>query len=284
MYVEFEEKTYESYFNSELDRRSSFYFPLGQVQEGIMGMDSTAYSRNRRLWRDLGYPYWIFPPFGGVDLKDVAQKMENFLRTTVMNIPPIKVNLLFQYKRPKYISSELGKEWTFWNQPYFRYEIYNKQHYLLEHLEQFLENRALVLYAAPAITKINDLVDLKNKRKIIENTNFKKVLELSGHHMNTYIKAGTFSQAFSEPEKIDNFNLLNFLEKQYKIKETSNLQFIIDFTESVISIFKESSRYEYAYESLINEYTEVRQFQLLFSMIQMKLFRDLTGIQWLINI
>jgi hypothetical protein len=45
----FEEKTFESYFNTELDQRASIYFPFGQVQEGGIGADASAMSRSRRL-------------------------------------------------------------------------------------------------------------------------------------------------------------------------------------------------------------------------------------------
>ena len=49
----YEEKTFESYFNIELDRKSSCFFPLGQVQEGVLGFDASAYTNSRKLWRDL---------------------------------------------------------------------------------------------------------------------------------------------------------------------------------------------------------------------------------------
>ncbi|EPL3991176.1 hypothetical protein M2010_002181 [Providencia stuartii] len=60
MDARYEEKTFESYFNNELDRKTSIYFPLGQVQEGILGLDSVARSNSRRLWKTLGYPFWFF--------------------------------------------------------------------------------------------------------------------------------------------------------------------------------------------------------------------------------
>ena len=44
MDARYEEKTFESYFNNELDRKTSIYFPLGQVQEGVLGLDSVAHS------------------------------------------------------------------------------------------------------------------------------------------------------------------------------------------------------------------------------------------------
>jgi hypothetical protein len=107
----FEEKSYETFFNNELDRRSEVYFPLGQVQEGYLGFDSSAFSRNRGLWRRVGFPFWFSPQFRGAELEDIAEEMEHWLNVEIDNVPRMKANMLFQYKKPEYISSSLGKEW-----------------------------------------------------------------------------------------------------------------------------------------------------------------------------
>jgi hypothetical protein len=88
----YEEKTFENYFNAELDRRSKIYFPLGQVQEGSLGFDSSSFSRNRSFWRRLGHPFWLFPNFAGIDLREIADEMERFLQRTIKDIPNIKAN------------------------------------------------------------------------------------------------------------------------------------------------------------------------------------------------
>jgi hypothetical protein len=49
MKATFEEKTYESYFNSELARRSSIYYPIGQAQKRLLGFDSPAYTYDTYL-------------------------------------------------------------------------------------------------------------------------------------------------------------------------------------------------------------------------------------------
>lgn len=98
MRSEFEEKTYESYFNSELDKFTNIYFPLGQVQEGSLGFDSSAYSKNRKLWRNLGSPFFWQPRFKGYELREIADEMERSLGIHINNLPKIKINILFQYK------------------------------------------------------------------------------------------------------------------------------------------------------------------------------------------
>src|SRR5258705_611300 len=134
MTANFEEKSYEQFFNSELDSKTSVYFPLGQVQEGFLGFDVNAMSRNRRLWRLLGHPFWFFPDFPGVQLREIADEMERFLRVHINELPRMKTNLLFQYKRPEYIKSALGTEWKHWKNPYYRYDIYMPQQNLLSHI------------------------------------------------------------------------------------------------------------------------------------------------------
>jgi hypothetical protein len=124
MKVDFEEKTYESYFNNELDSKSSVYFPPGQVLEGLLGFDAASNSKNRGLWRTLGFPFWFSPYFTGVNLRDIAREIEEELDHIIQKIPNIKTNILLQYKRPDYIKTVNGKEWKHWNKEYYRYRIY----------------------------------------------------------------------------------------------------------------------------------------------------------------
>lgn len=292
MRATFEEKSYENYFNSELDRRSQIFFPLGQVQEGNLGFDASANSRNRRLWRTLGHPFWFFPQFEGLDLREVADEMERFLGVAIRDIPRMKANLLFQYKKPEFITISLGTEWVHWNEPYFRYDIYKEQQDLLMHIHNSLGARVLIVYAAPAIQDVNQLVEIHSRRQLIENSNFKKAAELNLHHRNTYITAGTHSIACSEPEKIENFDLLKELEKFNGESNSSfsndsnnfNRQFIIDFRKQIESIISEDRYFSNSFKMLNNSLEGLTKFELLYSFLVMSNFRLLTGAQWLIKI
>ena len=51
MRPDFEEKVYKSYFNVELAKKAKFY-PIGQVEEGILGFDSSFYVSKSRIF------YW----------------------------------------------------------------------------------------------------------------------------------------------------------------------------------------------------------------------------------
>ena len=284
MRVQFEEKTYESYFNNELDQMSSIYFPPGQVLEGLLGFDVSAQTTNRKLWKILGYPFWLFCPFRGTNLQDVAKELDGIIGHIVDSIPSIKANLFIQYKRPEYITNAKGKEWAYWNQEYFRYSIYSQQQKLLESIDSCFSDRALVIYAAPAISSLNELVHCKKNKKIIESSNFKKVRSLSGHSRNTYIKSGTYSVACSEPKRIENINILSEIER-FEQSETPEVRETIENTSnSIEEALKINSYYKAAFNSLMEEYRELSQFKILYSHLVMKCFRDVTGIQWLMSI
>ena len=287
MDARYEEKTFESYFNNELDRKTSIYFPLGQVQEGVLGLDSVANSRKWLLWRKLGYPFWFSPQFSGVELTEIAREMEKYLGREVKNIPSMKVNMLFQYKRPEYITMSTGAEWHLWNTKYFRYDLYAQQHALLSHIEAKFGQNAVVLYAAPSILDVSELVKLKRAGSIIDSTNFRRASELDGHHRNTYIKSGTYSQACSEPERIENFNLIEMIEAIEPNQLQGNKELIINFSKNIYSAMREAEGLGYlktAFEDRMNEFRdyELEQFGLIYAMLTMSVFREVTGCQWLI--
>lgn len=284
MQPKYEEKTFESYFNTELDRRTSIYFPFGQVQEGGIGADTAGFSRNRWLWCRLGYKYLFRMPFEGADLREIANEMERYLGHEIRNIPSIKCNLLFQYKRPELITSKLGAEWPHWGQRYFRYDIYQEQQTLLAHLSDKFGNKALVLYASPALEDINDLVLAKTRGDLIENTNFRRASELSGHHRNTYIRAGNHSYACSDPESIENFDLLAILEQQRPFEDETSEVAVLSFAEGVRAAVAESATFGKAYKTLMQPYVEARleKYRNFMSIASMSAVREITGVQWIL--
>ncbi len=288
MRVNFEEKTYESYFNNELDRSSDIYFPIGQVQEGDFGFDSAAFSNNRRLWHRLGHPFWFSPRFRGVELRDIADEMEDWLNSEIKHVPSMKANLLFQYKKPEYIASSLGKEWHHWDKPYFRYDIYHEQQNLLTHIHSNFQKQILIVYAAPAIYDVNELVDIHLNRKIIDFSNFKRVMDLNGHNRNTYIQAGTYSIACSEPKQIENIDLIKEFERISKIHNTNenknNREFITNFRKQIVTLINEDPFYSNPFKKLNEKISKWHRYELLYSFMIMSNFKHLTGIQWLIKI
>ncbi len=286
MKATFEEKTYESYFNNELDRKSDIYFPPGQVLEGSLGFDATALSRNRKIWRRLGHPFWFVPHFRGANLRDIADEMEDFLNIELENIPLMKANLLFQYKRPEYITSALGTEWSHWNQKYFRYNIYDEQQDLLNHIHQKFNSEVLVVYASPCTIDINEII--KYRKNIISHSNFARAVDLQGHHRNTYIEAGTYSIACSEPKKIDNLNILETIKRIGKFEQDTekgnNQNFLTNFSYKIQSITSEYKYLSDSFADLNKEIEKVKSYKLFYSLLVMRNFRQLTGSQWIIKL
>lgn len=251
-----------------------------------MGADASGFSRNRWLWWRLGHPFFFRSPFGGVDLRDIADEMEHYLGQEIRNIPRIKANLLFQYKRPELVTTKLGSEWGHWNQKYFRYDIYREQQALLAHIDAKFGSQALILYASPALVDVNDLVDAKINGRLIENTNFRKASELTGHHRNTFIKAGTHSIACSEPERFEPFDLLKNLEQLEDLQSSKNEEFMVRLAKGVRVAAGESSFIGNAYRRELQNYAEfdTERYRLFFSLISMSIFRDLSGIQWVLAV
>lgn len=284
MRVWYEEKTFESYFNTELDRRAAIYFPFGQVQEGSMGADSSAYLQSRWLWWRLGYLFIFDVPYHGKNLRELAETMEEHLQVTIDGIPNIKVNLLFQYKRPELITSKLGLEWKHWGEEYFRYDIYQEQQELLEAMHTRCANSVLILYAAPALRNVDELVEAKRRGRIIESTNFRPAADLSGHHRNTYVGAGRHSIACSEPERMEAFDLLSALEgvELEQTQESPNRQLVIGLAETVRSAVTEDETLGGAFKSELRGYYEqgLQEFPLFFSFQTMRLLEELSGIKW----
>lgn len=286
MRIGFEEKTYENYFNAELDRRSRIFFPPGQVQEGLLGFDSSADSRNRFLWRRLGYPFWFFPHFSGIELREIARDLESWLNVVIDDIPQIRANLIFQYKKPEFMITANSKEWQYWNEPYYRYNIYQSQQSILNRIDSHFGNQILVIYASPKARNINELVKLKTSRNVINASNFKKASDLNGHHRNTYISSGTFSIACSEPERIDDLDLLQELEiiGNDSKQELPNRQFIINFSNEIKKIISEDKYYGEPFLELLEDSYSFKNYELIEGFKIMNIFKQITGLQWLMKI
>jgi hypothetical protein len=223
-------------------------------------------------------------PLLGVDLRVVANEMEQLLKRAIKDIPSIKANLLIQYKRPKFIQKANGKEWVHWNEPYFRYDINPSQQILLAHLHQKFGSKALVMYASPAVPDTVHLVNLKQQNKIIESTNFCKSISLSGHHRNTYTEAGLHSIACSDPVQLERFDLIKELEKLPILSSVDPIKFITEFSETVRNVCLADQTVSTAFSILVKDSDSLysKEHPVLYALGLMESFREITGIQWLI--
>lgn len=127
---------------------------------------------------------------------------------------------------------------------------------------------------------MTDLVNLKKNRKIIDNSNFQKSSKLNNHSKNTYTRAGTHSIACSEPEKLENIDFVSELRRIEATHDMKNKQLIIH-TSQVITNNMESSK---VFRELMAEYKEYKEYSLIYAFSTMKVFREITGIQWALSI
>lgn len=281
MRPEFEEKQYEGYFNVELDRRSSFFFPLGQAEEGILGFDAGAFSNSRSLFWGLGYPFFFRNIYRGATVRELAEEMNSDIEDFLNECDKIRVNLLFQYKRSDYLIESNAREWNSWNCPYYRYSISARQQNLLMRLHQRFNNEVLILYAAPAFHTYAELLSNYQSRSIISNSNFREAFELDNHRRNTFTSSGNYSIAFSNPERFENFDLFQRIQEFQPSEQRSNKEIINEFVQTVEDVMNHDEQYGPIFKEL-NSALEGMSQRLLRNFFVMINFKFLTDVQWVV--
>lgn len=233
MRVNYEEKVFESYFNSELRDYTRMVFSPGQCLEGLLGFDFMG----NIPFAYLNEIFGINQNLSGI----TKEELETWLGYSLDSIPNITANIFLQYKKPVYLTNSNASEWWYWQKKYFRYSIYSEQQEILEQLSETIGDQGVVLYASPAIKDVQELYNKYFNKGLIRNVNFQLASNLTGHHHNTYISAGRISMACSEPQEIQNFNFIEFLNQQnnYETKYSlSNKEFIIATAEKISNKFK----------------------------------------------
>jgi hypothetical protein len=200
MKAKFSEKTYESYFQTELGRLTKVSFAPGQNDEGVLGFDGAfllpiallpdilPYMRGRRWRRFIG--------FSASDIADFGAELDE-------RLPPFNLNLFAQYKRPEYLARSNATEWSSWSGPYYRYTSDERQQRLLERVALAAHGRAAVVYASPAFWSATDIFTLARDGGIIANSNIADVARLTGHHRFSYVEPGHLGIGHSDPEPVE---------------------------------------------------------------------------------
>ncbi|HGM6833110.1 TPA: hypothetical protein ACKQCE_001659 [Serratia marcescens] len=276
MKIFYEEKTFENYFNAEIGQGDGFFFPLGQVQEGFIGADCAYYASDLLRWDFLGQVL----NSEGANLKDIASEMDYFLKNDFNALPDIKTNILFQYKRPELITTSTGSEWKHWRKEYFRYDIYDRQHILLKKINSRFGDEVAILYVAPAIKGINELVLQSRAKKIVDSSNFKHIKQLDGHKRNTYISAGTYSIGCSEPQRLEDIKIRDFLVEYQKIDYPDNYSAIVSFASKIKIVMQEDNYFRLPFNTLIASNEELVEFDFIYSLVCIQAFEQITGVKW----
>lgn len=204
MDIEFKEKTFEKYFGHELARLTNINFSPDQCDEALLGFDEAflmpeewffrfgPYVRRRRRGRLTGIEIDEFNKLG----KMIASHMPDF-----------RLNLFVQFKRPTYLTSRGAKEWSEWNQSYYRYKTTPHQQEALERIDAQSYGRAVTIYASPAFWQADDLWGYVRNNAIVEHSNMASAAKLKDHGHYSYIGPGYFGKGHSETVDIESDRL-----------------------------------------------------------------------------
>lgn len=108
--AEFEERSFEAYFNQEMRVIETNFWVPGQVLEGKLGFDVAAFTDDIHL-RSL---------FQWRELKGILLNEPEFEIVTDRLLPRFRCNFFIQHKRPGYYSAgNKTKKWKSWGKKFF---------------------------------------------------------------------------------------------------------------------------------------------------------------------
>lgn len=234
--IEFKEKTYEKYFGHELSRLTNTTFSPDQCDEELLGFDEAfflpqewffqfgPYVRRSRRRHLTGVEITEFNKYGAL----VAKHM-----------PPFKFNLFVQFKRPTFLTSRGAKQWSDWNQSYYRYETTPHQQEALERIADQSHGRAATIYSSPAFWQASDLWKHVGNEDVVKQSNMADARKLKGHNHYTYIEPGFRGKGHSETVDIISKPLAQLIENG--IERNEPLQLNQHLKETAAAIIKATS-------------------------------------------
>lgn len=205
--AEFEEKEYENPTSAQLLQGSQYLWPPGQALEFTLGFDAALRVQQTAFWGLWG----MTPPTGAVLNAGWWRAYRNAPAPT---LPPFRLNLFVQYKRPFYVSTRSGREWSHWNCCYYRFPITPHQQAALEELSTGLGAQGLVVYASPDFHTHAELYTHIQNQHLVSRSNFVKASTLQGHGTYTYSQAGINGIACSDPKEVPSIDLLREVEQR----------------------------------------------------------------------
>lgn len=201
--AEFEEKEFENYFNRHLSVIDNQSWSPGQVLEGQIGFDG-AYFAVSEIFYHLGWTRrrWQEHRARGVALD--TRWVEKIFDVADGCMPrEYRFNFFAQHKRPTYVFGHNGGQMETWGNPYYRFEVDEKQNNILCKLEGICGPSAVVSYCCPAFHTKNDLWLANRLGAIIQKTNYAPPSRLKGHHTYTFQNPGGIGYGHSTEEEIN---------------------------------------------------------------------------------
>lgn len=238
MWIEFKEKPFETAFVGELRLRTNMLYAPDQCDENFLGFDAVAgvpweflpeffpYVRHRK-WRR-------FSGLSANELSHVGQRLN-------CRLPPFKMNLFIQFKRPEYLVRRSAGEWAHWKQNYFRCWIDANQQALLSRIASLANGRAASVYASPAFYKKDDFFKHMANNNIVESSNILSAPMLDGHSKYTYCEPGSRGIGHSEPKPIESESLESILSLDERGAELQFTAHLKDSAALIESLFKDDA-------------------------------------------
>lgn len=238
MWAEFKEKTYETAFVGELRQLTNAIYAPDQCDEYFLGFDAAAF-----------VPWKLLPPFlpyvrfrrwshlVGIS----ATNIDEFGQELNRRLPPFRLNLFLQFKRPEHMVRQSAAEWSLWNRSYFRYWIEERQQRLLDKIVTRGADRAAVVYAVPAFDKSDELFAHQLKNAIIENSNVLSAALLNGHSKCTFIEAGNFGIGHSEPMEIQSPSLQELISEKEGLVAAPFTRHLKDTADLIKALLEDDS-------------------------------------------
>lgn len=286
MHAKFEEKSYEQHLTSELVHSPRLFFSPGQVLESIVGFDVALRTSNPIFWKLFPSmcPWWqrmffMHPP--GTHLKhEWWQELEG----EIERFPKFKFNCFIQAKRPSRMVRSDAAEYSVWEKPYFRYDMFSNQQQALESLAQKTSGKAIVVYACPAFHTSKELWAAIDAGQLVKQSNFCEVAKLNGHSRYSFISPGNFGIAHSEPTPVESAPFEQALEAlQNQESAQSNSDFLANTAETIASASEQLGELRETYTSVAASLFKEADSKLARSLAKIYAFQFVCNVHLLIG-
>lgn len=229
---EFEEPEYRGPLFNQLHTSSLLWEP-GQVFEKHVGIDHAMWTTHAYLHSLHGYSV----PIEGAILARYRWDYIWQHKKRRKKLPSFRLNVFIQAKRPqygRYAPKALRDQGL--KSPFWRFELTPHQQVALERLRANLKDKALVCYACPAFHKESLLHKWTITPKIVENSTFPDVSDLSGHSAWNFSQPGAKGVANAEPTPKDGptfLERLNEMVERHPEPDQFNLADLLELADAV---------------------------------------------------
>lgn len=208
--AEFEEREFETALYNQLQVYNRRVWAPGQVLEGQIGFDYSAFVEDQYFWSSFGF---ADPLKGFLIDKMITRKVWSH-RKGGGHFPNFSLNLFIQAKRPTHLQ-RVAKKLAAKNlsSPYWRFDIEVHQQELLERLASECKGMALVCYASPAFQRLTQLYAHTEGGSIVANSTFPEIVALKSHSAWNYDRGGAMGVANVDPVYIERSDIDTRIEK-----------------------------------------------------------------------